>query len=166
MDLERVYREQYRPLVGFINRRLGNLARAEELAQEAFVRAIEHRPENPRSWLYAVAGNLVRDEGRRLSVRRSHLRVVRSAPPDTAEEPEASLDRDRRRARVHAALRQLSPRDREALLLKEQGLGYEEIARRLGIAHGSVGTTLARARKRLAGAWRRIADGGGDDASG
>lgn len=43
--------------------------------------------------------------------------------------------------------------DREALLLWDAGLSYREIADRMGLAPGAVGTTLARARKRLVEAY-------------
>jgi RNA polymerase sigma-70 factor (ECF subfamily) len=43
----------------------------------------------------------------------------------------------------------LSERDREALLMREEGLDYNEIAAALELSVGSVGTTLARARRRL-----------------
>src|SRR5438876_7690048 len=39
--------------------------RAEDLAQEAFARALVHRPENTRGWLFVVAANMARDEARR-----------------------------------------------------------------------------------------------------
>lgn len=154
MDLEQVYKEQYGPLVGFINRRLGDLARSEELAQEAFVRAIRNRPNNPRSWLYTVAANLVRDEGRRIAVRRHHLRLVVSSVTDEAADDE-ELVRRQRQERIQAALAELSERDRHALMLKEEGFSYDEIAEQLGLSAGSMGTTLARARKRLSEAWDR-----------
>lgn len=47
------------------------------------------------------------------------------------------------------ALECLSERDREALLMREEGLDYHEIAAALELSVGSVGTTLARARRRL-----------------
>ena len=54
---------------------------------------------------------------------------------------------------VRAALEQLSRTDREALLLKTEGFSYEEIASALGLAKGAIGTTLARARRRLVEAY-------------
>jgi DNA-directed RNA polymerase specialized sigma24 family protein len=39
-------------------------------------------------------------------------------------------------------------------LLKAEGFGYEEIAATLGLAKGAVGTTLARARRRLVESYR------------
>jgi DNA-directed RNA polymerase specialized sigma24 family protein len=59
----------------------------------------------------------------------------------------------------------LSERDRQALLLKEEGLDYQEIADVLQIEKSSVGTTLSRARRRLAEAYegRTTANEGGAD---
>lgn len=160
MDLEDIYREQYRPLVAFLVRRVGDPARAEELAQEAFVRAIRHRPRQPRSWLYAVAANLARDEGRRHAAARRHLRLVHRAAPDDAPssdaDPETRLNAEERSARVRRALSRLAPRDREALLLQQSGAAYPEIAARLGLSEGSIGTTLARARQRLLREWELL----------
>ena len=62
MDLSQVYREHYRSLVRFLYRRIGDLARAEDLAQAAFVRALDHQPAKPRAWLFTVAANLARAE--------------------------------------------------------------------------------------------------------
>jgi RNA polymerase sigma-70 factor (ECF subfamily) len=44
---------------------------------------------------------------------------------------------------------QLAERDRLALLMREEGLDYDEIAEALKLSRGSIGTTLARARRRL-----------------
>jgi len=162
LDLEQIYREQYRSLVGFIAKRTGDRARAEELAQEAFVRAIRSRPRHPRSWLYAVAANLVRDDARRAGVARQHLRVVRQEAERDRNAPAADTawTQNEDAARLRAALAALAERDRDALLLKEDGLSYDEIAERLGLSRGSIGTTLARARQRLVSAWE-----GGREAS-
>jgi len=155
LDLSQVYREHYRSLVRFLYRRIGDQARAEDLAQEAFVRALEHRPTKPRAWLFTVAANLARDEGRRTAVRRRHLTLVKAeaaaAPPQPG--PEAALERSAKVRRVRAALARLTERDRDALLLWEEGFSYDEIAAVLGLSRGSVGTTLARARNRLATAY-------------
>ena len=48
-----------------------------------------------------------------------------------------------------AAVDALAERDRLALLMREEGLDYDEIAAALDIARSSVGTTLSRARRRL-----------------
>ncbi len=112
------------------------------------MRALETPPTNPKPWLFAVALNLVRDEGRRVVRQARKLELLRgeggSAPP-----PDAELERQERVDAVRAALGTLAERDREALLLKAEGFAYGEIAAALGLAPGAVGTTLARARRKL-----------------
>ena len=66
-------------------------------------------------------------------------------------EPEAtSLERAQDAAMAPMAVEALAERDRLALLMREEGLNYQEIADALGLSVGSMGTTLARARRRLA----------------
>ena len=165
MDLSQVYREHYRSLVRFLYRRTGDLPRAEDLAQEAFVRAIEHQPSKPRAWLFTVAANLARDEGRRASVRRKHLTLIKAEtearPPEPP--PDVALERRETVQQVQAALAELPERDREALLLWEEGFSYDEIAEVLGLSRGSIGTTLARARSRLAAVFDKMTSEGSDE---
>jgi RNA polymerase sigma-70 factor, ECF subfamily len=149
---ERLFREYHATLVRYLTRRLGDRDWAEEVAQETFVRALRQETiVNERSWLFAVANNLVRDEARRVSRQRRHLELMAAEAQDAeVEPPEVSLERAQEAADARRALEALAPRDRQALLLKEEGLGYEEIAEVLTIEKSSVGTTLSRARRRLA----------------
>jgi RNA polymerase sigma-70 factor (ECF subfamily) len=115
-----------------------------------FVRALETPPANPKPWLFAVALNLARDEGRRVTRQGRKLELLKGeAAARAAPAPDAEVERQEKVAAVRAALAALSERDREALLLKAEGFRYEEIAAALGLAAGAVGTTLARARRRL-----------------
>ena len=150
-DLDRLFRTYHAPLVRYLTRRLGDRDLAEELAQETFVRAMRHGPvASERSWLFAVATNLVRDEARRDSRQRRHLELFRAEHVDRVEEPEiTSLERLQEAALARRAVDSLAERDRVALLMKEEGLDYHEIAAALGLSVGSVGTTLTRARRRL-----------------
>ena len=54
--------------------------REEDLAQEVFVRALTHRPEKPRAWVFAVAANLARDEARAAVRRKRHLTLLKGDP--------------------------------------------------------------------------------------
>ena len=112
-DVGRLFELYYESLVRMLHRRTGDRDRAEDLAQETFARAVAAPPLNPRPWLFAVALNLVREDGRR-SVRQG----------------------------------------RRLQLLKAEGFNYDEIAEALGLAKGAVGTTLARARRRLVESYR------------
>jgi RNA polymerase sigma-70 factor (ECF subfamily) len=80
--------------------------------------------------------------------------LLRSETDHPATGPDVELERKEDSARVRAALATLNDRDREALLLKAEGFDYEEIAATLGLAKGAIGTTLARARRRLVEAYR------------
>jgi RNA polymerase sigma-70 factor, ECF subfamily len=154
-DIADVYRTTYRALVRFLYRKVWDSERAEDLAQEAFARALVHKPENARGWLFVVAANMVRDEARREARERRHLTLLTGEPATESREPEEELDREVRHAKVRAALHQLTPRDRETLLLWDGGMSYDEIAAQTGLARGAVGTTLARARRRLVDAYAR-----------
>jgi RNA polymerase sigma factor (sigma-70 family) len=79
---------------------------------------------------------------------------LRNEQERPATGPETDLERSEAVTQVRAALARLNERDREALLLKAEGFGYDEIAVTLGLAKGAVGTTLARARRRLVEAYR------------
>src|SRR3954462_8615926 len=64
-DLSELFEQYYDSLVRMLYRRTGDRDRAEDLAQETFARAVAAPPNNPRPWLFAVALNLVREDGRR-----------------------------------------------------------------------------------------------------
>ena len=156
-DWGELYRTVFPDLVRFLHRKVWDPDRARDLAQEAFVRALEHEPRRPRAWLFQVAANLARDEARTAGRRKRHLVLLKSesdlaqeAAPDPAEETESR----ERGAMVRAALETLGEKEREALLLWDAGVGYPEIARHTGLAVSSVGTTLARARRKLAEAYK------------
>lgn len=143
-------------LVRYLTRRLGDRDWAEEVAQEVFVRALRQESiANERSWLFAVANNLVRDDARRTARQRRHLEVMAAEAREREQESEEemaepTLERAQESADARRALAALTERDRQALLMKEEGLDYGEIAEVLGIEKSSVGTTLSRARRRLA----------------
>ena len=162
-EIERLFNTYHQPLVRYLVRRLGDRDWAEEIAQETFVRALrQEQIVSERAWLFAVATNLVRDEARKDARRRRHLELLREqARADEAVEPEpTALERAQEAAIARRALECLSERDREALLMREEGLDYHEIAAALELSVGSVGTTLARARRRLVEAHEELQRGG------
>jgi RNA polymerase sigma-70 factor, ECF subfamily len=157
--LSQLFKAYHTPLVRFLTRRLGDRDSAEEIAQETFVRALRQETiTSERSWLFAVASNLVRDEARRDARERKRLELIQShAEAELASEPEpTAVERAEEQAFARQAIEMLAERDRDALLMREEGLGYEEIAEALGLSVGSVGTTLSRARRRLMEAYEAL----------
>jgi RNA polymerase sigma-70 factor (ECF subfamily) len=151
-DVERLFRTYNAPLVRYLTRRLGDRDWAEEVAQETFLRALrQDRIDNERAWLFAVATNLVRDEARKDARRRRHLALLaeQERAAEAVEPEPTSLERAQEAAMARRAVEALAERDRLALLMREEGLSYDEIAVALDLSPGSVGTTLSRARRRL-----------------
>jgi RNA polymerase sigma-70 factor (ECF subfamily) len=103
-----------------------------------------------------VALNLVREDGRRSVRQGRRLELLKAESPQHTEAPDEEFERNERTALVRRALEKLTERDREVLLLKAEGFDYDEIAATAGLAKGAIGTTLARARRRLVEAYRSL----------
>lgn len=149
MEVERLFQRLYPPLFRYLHRLTGDPDAADDAAQEAFVRLTTQRLPDAevRPWLFTVATNLVRDRARKSERHRRLQGNVPSATPAVA--PDVSTERKERIAMVRAALERVSERDRTMLLMREEGFKYDEIARAVDVAPGSVGTLLARAAKRF-----------------
>lgn len=126
---------------------------AEDLAQEAFLRLQREiqrgrAPDNPRAWLYRVAGNLAISRGRHVAVVRRRLAVTWPAA-GIDDSPEREVLRQERDSGLDGVLADL-PRDaRLGLMLAAQGFSGREIATALGRSEVATRTMLCRARLRL-----------------
>jgi len=144
-DLEEVFRREYPDVVRVARRVLGSGREAEDVAQDVFIAfgRASVPTERARGWLLAAAAhtalNAVRSDARR--VRREQAAAEPDRAPDVADE---IVSRDRR-ARVRAALARLPQSHALVLVLRHSGMSYQEVATELGMAAGSVGTTLRRA---------------------
>ncbi len=151
-DWESVYRALYPEVVRFLAWMLWDEERARDLAQEAFARVIDRDADNPRGLVFRTAANLARDEVRMIVRRRRHLKLLRVEEDVRAEQgptPIAELEAKERDERLRQALEALSERDRQVLLLWNAGFDYTEIAQRTGLARGAIGTTIARAKRKV-----------------
>lgn len=157
VDFETAFDRYHDAVYRYLHRLTGDPDEAEELAQETFVRLLEHEVDGNRtkSWLFTVARNLVRDRSRTRR-RRAELVEGEDLGPSDPETPEETLRRSDRRRTVHRALDRLKPRDREMLLMREEGFSYAEIAEVADVATSSVGTLLSRALRRFADAYEEI----------
>ena len=143
-------------LTAFASRLAGNAADADDLVQATYERAFRSWPSLRearacRAWLFRIARNLHVDR-KRATHARPELRPVE---PGDRVAPEPSITPEtveRLQAReIEAALLQLPPEQREAVLLCDVwGFEYGEIADVTGAALGTVRSRIARGRARLA----------------
>jgi RNA polymerase sigma-70 factor, ECF subfamily len=148
---EILYGRYVRPVFGLALRRLGDRGHAEDAVQEAFAAiwrsASTYRPERGAAggWLYTVARNAIVDRLRRNGPSvDAELPELASAEPGPAQQAETSDVA----WRVHRALEELQPREREVIELAYwSGMSQSEVAEYL---HLPLGTVKTRTRSGLA----------------
>jgi len=143
-------------IVTYAARLLGNLADAEDVAQETFLRAWQkaasYEPRaRARTWLLAMAHNLAIDRLRRRKVRREEPSESEDdALGPSSQQPIALLLSKLTSLEVERALDSLPERQKVALLLcHEQELTGAEIAELLDTSAEAVESLLARGRRNL-----------------
>jgi RNA polymerase sigma-70 factor, ECF subfamily len=155
-----------------IARLIGSAEDAEDILQDAFVRAFEKLDQfqgdsSFYTWIYRIAVNLALSGHRRRRVRSAlrignRLTAARGQHPadESAEsDPTAPLERAERERIVKAALDRLGPEHRAVVILKDfDGRRYEEISAILDIPVGTVRSRLHRARCELRDRLRGLVD--------
>ncbi len=152
-----LFQATYRPLVAYARRRTPSPADADDLVAEVYATAWRRRHElqadrSPLPWLYAVAGNLVRN-ARRAEGRRLRLvdKLAVEPTPTAGAGPLGADPAERPGADLRAALAGLSFDDQELLrLIAWEGLTHAEVGQVLGCSANAVAIRAHRARQRLA----------------
>jgi RNA polymerase sigma-70 factor (ECF subfamily) len=163
--LEAFFEHYFDRAYGFAVHLVGDVALADDLVQEAFVKmhgAIDRidPQRDPSAWVFTIVRNCARDHWRSRAFRTSQQNTDIDeawdlASPDSVSNPHDLLERKEDVEAVRDALQQLSPADREVLLLKEfQGLSTAEIARVLDRNPEAVRQRHSRAVRRLGQAYR------------
>ena len=135
---------------------LGNVAEAEDLTQEVFVRVFRslssYTPGTFEGWLHRITTNLFLDSARR----RQRIRFeglgdeVAQRMPGTELTPAQAWDERHLDGDIQEALRALPPDYRAAVVLCDiEGFSYEEIAVTMGVKLGTVRSRIHRARAQL-----------------
>lgn len=160
-----IVRRFERPVYNLVVRMVRDAALAEDLSQDAFLKAFD-RLDTYRAgqgkfsnWLFKIAHNTTIDHLRRASLDTIPLDAADADEPDFhavlsdpgADTPYDAALRSDLAGALRAAIDRLRPEYREAIVLRHQeGLAYEEVAEVTGLPLGTVKTYLHRARKELA----------------
>ena len=143
--LRRIFVQMYRLV--------GNVADAQDLTQEAFIKALQHQDQlkdeqKAAHWLSRIATNTAIDFLRRNS--RATMCELDEALESHEESPEHILLRSEHREYLEDGLRLLSPRERAALILRDvEGLPAEDVAKRLNCSKATVRSHIANGRTKF-----------------
>ncbi len=161
-SFERMVREYQDRLYSFAHRLTGNPEDAEEIAQDAFVRAYRALKSYPaerigalrlKAWLYQITLNLARNRFRvkrqkfvSIDERSENGRPAWEPEDDPDTRPDSRLEQGRRRADIATLVAGLPERYRSALILRYmEGLRLEEVASVLKQPLGTVKSNVHRA---------------------
>jgi len=160
---DRFVQENMRRVFLLIYRIVRNVDDAQDLTQEAFIKALQRQEqlkdlEKAAHWLSRIATNTAIDFLRRSG--RVNFSDIDDAPAPALksrmESPEQRVLRSEHRAHMEAALEVLTPRERLALLLRDvEDLPAEEVAERLSCSKATVRSHIANARVKLRKFWER-----------
>jgi RNA polymerase sigma-70 factor, ECF subfamily len=159
-DACREFVDAYRDrIITVVSRIAGTSADADDLAQEAFVKALRNiqRFEGSSAlftWVYRIAVNTARDflasRRRRPAVPLEGEHGLIADPAAPGDGPVEALLRDERRRVVREALERLPEPFRTTLILRDmEGNSYEQVADILGVSIGTVESRIFRARCKL-----------------
>jgi RNA polymerase sigma-70 factor, ECF subfamily len=147
-EFDEFYRATTDRMVRYAYAMSGDRAAAQDLAQEAYMRAWQHwrrlhAYDHPEAWVRLVVTRLCADRRRRFGVRSRALRAAR--PPDPVPPPSEET------VLLTAALRRLPVEQRRVLVLHYlMDIAVADIARETGTSLGTVKSRLSRGRAALA----------------
>jgi RNA polymerase sigma factor (sigma-70 family) len=165
---ETLLRSHTRKIYNLCYRFTGRTVEAEDLTQEVFIKVFQTLKSYDEAqgafttWLNRVARNHLVDHYRRTKKERLTSSFedeagVMEQRPDSGPPPSGRVEVRERREWLQAALEQLSPDLREAVILRDlNDLDYEEIASVLGVPQGTVKSRINRGRLELAKALKRM----------
>lgn len=153
-DVEVLYVRHHSWLKGWLQRRLGQAADADDLAQDTFVRIIRSRNpvaelKQPLAYLATIANSLLVNRWRRLAVERAYAEALATQPEHVELSAEQRYLLIETLTEIDALLQGLSPRVREIFLLSQlDGMTYKQIAAQLELSVNQVQKSMLKAFSR------------------
>src|SRR4051812_10221322 len=147
-DFEAFFHAHYDRIARAVARVVGDSARAEDLAVEAFWKLWQNpqaHGENAGGWLYRTAIRMGLNDLRR-NARRNRYESQSEIGSGTLTPEEAHAAAEERE-HVRLVLAALDERQAELLVLRSSGLSYEEVAVAADVNPASVGTLISRAQQ-------------------
>lgn len=160
-EFERLMLDSYRKVFAYASRLAGNPSDAEDLCQEAYLRAFRffHRFDQSQpftSWMYRIVTNVHIDGVRKSSKYRMVSLDNPANPnaswdlPDNRLDPEQALVSEQMDSALQNGLNSMNPEFRTAVVLADlEGMAYEEIAETMKTSVGTVRSRIHRGRKHL-----------------
>jgi len=149
MTFEKLYKLHYELIYKFCFRFLNSREKAMDVVQETFLKLYEqmnkgeYHIENPRAWLYKVAGhiclNQISSSNQRNAIK-SQLDIVTTEQ----QNPESQFIKEENTLRIRNAISRLKPQHQLLVLLYQDGLSYKELSEATDIPLNSIGKTLWR----------------------
>ena len=150
LDLALLYQDHHGWITGWLRRKLGDGAQAQDLAQDTFVQLLAARPlpplEEPRAYLLTVARRTLFSFWRRREIEQAYLDALARQPAELHPCEHERYAIVQALAAVDRVLESLPPASRHVLLLSQlHGLTYAQIGQRRNLAVVPVRRHMARA---------------------
>ena len=154
-----LFEQLHAPVFRYLRRKTRDSGQAEDITQETFLRLFRHFREgrlldNPKAWLFTVANNLAidasRSEGHLKDLDETTWKEIEELKSGVQADPEKLMLQRERLDRLHIAVLNLTPLQRQCLHLRAEGLRYREIADLMELSSSTVTDAVRRATLKLA----------------
>ncbi|QDH62716.1 sigma-70 family RNA polymerase sigma factor [Pseudomonas azotoformans] len=150
-SVEQLYENHHSWLQGWLNRRLGHSADAEDLAHDTFIRVLRAPQQvrelrQPMAFLAAIANGLLVNRWRRQEIERAYLEALAGRPEGGESSPEDRYLVIETLLQLDSLLIGLSERIRQIFFMSQlDGLTYPQIAAQLGLTVAQVQRAMGKA---------------------
>ncbi|MDX1628479.1 MAG: RNA polymerase sigma factor [Fulvivirga sp.] len=138
-EFKSIFDEYYHPIKNFLYYKLGDVALAEDITQEVFMKAWEKKDQivvdTVKSYLYKIANNLAINHFKSAKSNYEFELKPEKTTPGSAEQPDYTMEKDEFARKLESAIGSLTEGQRVVFLMNRiDDLTYKEIAKRLDLS--------------------------------